>query len=373
NASPLQYVDIVLMLQTMSILGQVRPFIELIDFQRSTGIEKDLTLPAIAVFALPRESGIVTRCLLELKRRKSFGGKWKVKIRYQGILETFEDPSLVEIHVRTAQNTLAGDGVGICDGLITLEITSPDVCDLTLIDLPGITTVPFKDQPEDIGDQIRRLILKMAHSVDPKGPDLVGKGAEPEKSVNGQVVHLNKGYVIKISLADATRLEMEFLKKHHFRLFLTLWEGTFSACCIYEHAVQKHIFGLQELALEVLKLIPVIHVVNCQSHNTIPQTKTDKIHLNQEAKVEKKIKEYTNMEPLVYSQDTIFVKGLKDHEDHFKEDKNTTATFNCAIFDTRKLTRIHFGSTMRYVSQTLSIINPHIYMLIILHFGKLLL
>ena len=92
----------------------------------------------------------------------------------------------------------------------------------------------------------------------------------------------------------------------------------------------------------------VIHVVNCQSHNTIPQTKTDKIHLNQEAKVEKKIKECTNMEPLVYGQDTIFVKGLKDHEDHFKEafeeeqfndpdeieDKNTTATFNCAVFDT---------------------------------------
>ncbi|XP_070987114.1 interferon-induced GTP-binding protein Mx-like [Oncorhynchus clarkii lewisi] len=203
---------------------QVRPFIELIDFQRSTGIEKDLTLPAIAVVC------IVTRCLLELKLRKSFGGKWKVKISYQGIVETFEDPSLVEIQVRTAQNTLAGDGVGICDDLITLEITSPDVCDLTLIDLPGITTVPFKDQPEDIGDQM----------------------------------------------------------------------------------------------------------------------KTDKIHLNQEAKVEKKIKEYTNMEPLVYGQDTIFVKGLKDHEDHFKEafeeeqfndpdeieDKNTTATFNCAVFDT---------------------------------------
>nr|XP_046149395.1 interferon-induced GTP-binding protein Mx-like [Oncorhynchus gorbuscha] len=241
---------------------QVRPFIELIDFQRSTGIEKDLTLPAIAVVALPRGSGIVTRCLLELKRRKSFGGKWKVKISYQRIVETFEDPSLVEIHVRTAQNTLAGDGVGICDDLITLEITSPDVCDLTLIDLPGIATVPVKDQPEDIGDQIRRLILKfilknetinpvvvpcnvdiattealrMAHSVDPKGartldiitiPDLVGKGAEPDilKSVNGQVVHLNKGYIIvkcpgqsdinqKISLVDATRLEMEFFKNH---------------------------------------------------------------------------------------------------------------------------------------------------------------
>ena len=55
---------------------------------------------------------------------------------------------------RTAQNELAGDGVGICDDLITLEIMSPDVCDLTLIDLPGIARVPVKGQPDDIGDQV---------------------------------------------------------------------------------------------------------------------------------------------------------------------------------------------------------------------------
>lgn len=54
----------------------------------------------------------------------------------------------------TAQNELAGEGVGICDELITLEIMAPDVCDLTLIDLPGIARVPVKGQPEDIGHQV---------------------------------------------------------------------------------------------------------------------------------------------------------------------------------------------------------------------------
>lgn len=58
------------------------------------------------------------------------------------------------------------------------------------------------------------------------------------------------------------------------------------------------------------------------------------------------------MEPLVYGQDSIFIKGLKDHGDHFKEafeeeqfndpdeieDKNITAIFTCAAFDTRMLT-----------------------------------
>lgn len=64
-----------------------------------------------------------------------------------------------------AQNVLAGDGVGICDELISLEITSPDVCDLTLIDLPGITRVPVKGQPEDIGDQVQTIYMNNKASM----------------------------------------------------------------------------------------------------------------------------------------------------------------------------------------------------------------
>ncbi|KTG47450.1 hypothetical protein cypCar_00045805, partial [Cyprinus carpio] len=51
------------------------------------------------------------------------------------------------------QNELAGKGVKICDELITLEVRSADVCDLTLIDLPGIARVPVQGQPQDIGNQ----------------------------------------------------------------------------------------------------------------------------------------------------------------------------------------------------------------------------
>ncbi len=58
----------------------------------------------------------------------------------------------------TAQNELAGKGVGICDELITLEVMSPDVCDLTLIDLPGIARVPVQGQPEDIEKQVGNII-----------------------------------------------------------------------------------------------------------------------------------------------------------------------------------------------------------------------
>ena len=43
-----------------------------------------------------------------------------------------------------AQDEMAGVGSGISEDLISLEIASPDVPDLTLIDLPGIARVAVK-------------------------------------------------------------------------------------------------------------------------------------------------------------------------------------------------------------------------------------
>ncbi|KAL0152845.1 hypothetical protein M9458_051850, partial [Cirrhinus mrigala] len=167
------------------------------------------------------------------------------------------------------QNELAGKGVGICDELITLEVMSPDVCDLTLIDLPGIARVPVKGQPEDIGKQIKRLImkfivkhetinlvvvpcntdiatteaLKMAQEVDPKGirtvailtkPDLIDKGTEKNvlAIVHNNVIPLRKGYIMvkcrgqqqiddKIPLEEVAQMERDFFQNHdYFRCLL---------------------------------------------------------------------------------------------------------------------------------------------------------
>ncbi|KAJ7998949.1 hypothetical protein DPEC_G00210300 [Dallia pectoralis] len=259
---------------------KVRPCIDLIDSLRSLGVEKDLALPAIAVIgdqssgkssvlealsgvALPRGSGIVTRCPLELKmKRKREGEGWHGKISYQDHEEEIEDPSDVEKKIREAQDEMAGVGVGICDDLISLEIGSPDIPDLTLIDLPGIARVAVKGQPENIGEQIKRLIrkfitkqetinlvvvpcnvdiatteaLKMAQEVDPEGertlgiltkPDLVDKGTEEMvvDIVHNEVIQLTKGYMIvkcrgqkeimeRVTLAEATEREKAFFKEH---------------------------------------------------------------------------------------------------------------------------------------------------------------
>ncbi|KAF4095430.1 hypothetical protein G5714_024508 [Onychostoma macrolepis] len=229
----------------------IRPYIDLIDNLRSVGIHKDLALPTIAVIgdqssgkssvlealsgvALPRGSGIVTRCPLELRLKKAKGAvNWKAVLSYRDKKKEFVDTSLVENYIEEAQNELAGKGVGICDELITLEVMSPDVCDLTLIDLPGIARVPVKGQPENIEKQIKHLImkfiekqetlnlvvvpcnidiatteaLKMAQEVDPDGkrtvailtkPDLIDRGTETTilEIAQNKTIPLRKGYIM---------------------------------------------------------------------------------------------------------------------------------------------------------------------------------
>ncbi|KAL6481494.1 hypothetical protein MHYP_G00095740 [Metynnis hypsauchen] len=100
---------------------RVRPYIDLIDSLRLIGIEEDLALPTIAVIgdqssgkssvlealsgvALPRGSGIVTRCPLELKLRKIKAGvQWQAAISYKEEYIEFDDPSMVEHYVAEGQ------------------------------------------------------------------------------------------------------------------------------------------------------------------------------------------------------------------------------------------------------------------------------
>ncbi|KAI7800934.1 putative interferon-induced GTP-binding protein Mx1, partial [Triplophysa rosa] len=284
-------------------MESVRPLIELIDSLRLIGIDEDIGLPSIAVvgdqssgkssvlealsgIALPRGSGMVTRCPLELKLQKIKKGPWSGTISYRDNKETVHDPLKVDHLVREAQNKLAGNTVGICEDLITLEISSPDVCDLTLIDLPGITRVPVHGQPEDIGDQIKTLIekfiskretiilvvvpcntdiatteaLRMAQDVDPEGhrtlailtkPDLIDRGAETDvlNIVQGKVIPLSKGYIIvrcrgqsdinnKIPLEKAKQTEIKFFRNHRYFSFL-LNDGRASTQCLADKLTKE--------------------------------------------------------------------------------------------------------------------------------------
>uniref|UniRef100_A0A672RDG8 Interferon-induced GTP-binding protein Mx3-like n=1 Tax=Sinocyclocheilus grahami TaxID=75366 RepID=A0A672RDG8_SINGR len=290
----------------------IRPYIDLIDTLRSVGIHKDLALPTIVVIgdqssgkssvlealsgvALPRGNGIVTRCPLELRLKKVPGVNWKAVLTYDKKADEYVNSSNF-----AAQNELAGKGVGLSDELITLEVMSPDVCDLTLIDLPGIARVPVEGQPEDIGKQIKRLImkyikkhetinlvvvpcntdiatteaLKMAQEVDPEGirtvailtkPDLIDK--DTEKSVlaivHNKVIPLRKGYIVvkcrgqqqiddEIPLEAAAQMERDFFQNHdYFRCLLKADNATIKSLAVkltqdlVEH-IKKSLPQLQE-------------------------------------------------------------------------------------------------------------------------------
>ncbi|XP_006886826.1 PREDICTED: interferon-induced GTP-binding protein Mx1-like [Elephantulus edwardii] len=306
---------------------KVRPCIDLIDSLRTLGIEQDLALPAIAVIgdqssgkssvlealsgvALPRGSGIVTRCPLVLRLKKLMcGEEWKGKITYEDNEINISDPLEVEEQVYKAQNIIAGHGLGISHKLISLEISSPNVPDLTLIDLPGITRVAVGNQPADIGKQIKRLIreyiqkqetinlvvvpsnvdiatteaLSMAQEVDPEGdrtigiltkPDLVDKGTEDRvlDVVKNMVYQLKKGYMIvkcrgqqdiqeKMSLPEALQKERSFFEDHeHFSGLLE--EGKATIPCLAERLTS-------ELITHICKTLPYLENQIKEKHDMI--------------------------------------------------------------------------------------------------------
>ncbi|XP_023018189.1 dynamin related protein 1 isoform X2 [Leptinotarsa decemlineata] len=122
---------------------------------------------------LPRGTGIVTRRPLVLQlvycpkedkdHRNAHDGtveidEWGVFLHAKDkIFRDFEQIRL-EIEAETAR--MAGSNKGICPEPINLKIYSTKVVNLTLVDLPGITKVPVGDQPPDIEQQIRELVLK---------------------------------------------------------------------------------------------------------------------------------------------------------------------------------------------------------------------
>ncbi|XP_036301199.1 interferon-induced GTP-binding protein Mx2 [Pipistrellus kuhlii] len=349
---------------------KVRPCIDLIDSLRALGVEQDLALPAIAVIgdqssgkssvlealsgvALPRGSGIVTRCPLVLKLKKQLADSpWAGKLSYRGTELQLQDPSQVEREIHKAQNTIAGNGVGISHELINLEITSPEVPDLTLIDLPGIARVAVGNQPQDIGQQIKALIkkyiqrqqtinlvvvpcnvdiatteaLSMAHEVDPEGdrtigiltkPDLVDKGTEKTvvNVAQNLTYRLKKGYMIvkcrgqqeitdKLSLVEATQKERMFFQAHpYFRVLLE--EGKATVPRLAERLTTELIWHINK-SLPLLEdqireshLSSMEELRQCGEH--IPNTDADKMFFLVE-----KIKVFNrNIERLVDGEEVV--------------------------------------------------------------------
>ncbi|XP_051557097.1 dynamin-3-like [Myxocyprinus asiaticus] len=176
---------------------------------------------------LPRGSGIVTRRPLVLQLI-SANTEWAEFLHCKG--KKFTDFDEVRQEIEAETDRVTGANKGISPIPINLRVFSPHVLNLTLIDLPGITKVPVGDQPADIEQQIRDMImqficresclilavtpantdlansdaLKLAKDVDPQGQrtigvitklDLMDEGTDAREVLENKLLPLRRGYI----------------------------------------------------------------------------------------------------------------------------------------------------------------------------------
>ncbi|KAJ3365656.1 Dynamin- GTPase protein [Allomyces javanicus] len=215
---------------------------------------------------LPKGNGIVTRRPLVLQLRNVPPHVVPEGEEAVDVAEFSHCPDRVftdfadvrrEIEAETAR--IAGDNKGIASDPIRLCVRSPNVVDLTLVDLPGLTKIPVGDQPSDIELQIRELImgfitkpnclilavspanvdlansdsLKLAREVDPTGDrtlglltkvDLMEPGTHALDILAGRVYPLRLGFVgvVNRSQRDIDQgKSLEFARKREQQFFAT--------------------------------------------------------------------------------------------------------------------------------------------------------
>ncbi|CAB1117299.1 unnamed protein product [Ectocarpus sp. CCAP 1310/34] len=231
---------------------------------------KSSVLEALAGVPFPRGSGLVTRCPIRLSMKRSATGS-----RWSAVAHASNEPS--KSHSASTPGQLTKLLERLTDGLtstssnfstetINVRLSSPDVPDLTVVDLPGIIRTSTAGQDPAVIAQVNNLIesfleqartiilcvipanqdiatvdiLERAQKVDPRGertigvltkPDLIGPGNEDEVLA---VLHnvrkpLQLGYVmvknrsqaeLKAGLTgtEAREAEEAFFRQHsHFK------------------------------------------------------------------------------------------------------------------------------------------------------------
>ncbi|XP_034566373.1 dynamin-1a isoform X2 [Notolabrus celidotus] len=210
----------------------------------SIGQNANLDLPQIAVVGgqsagkssvlenfvgkdfLPRGSGIVTRRPLVLQLMNC-PTEYAEFLHCKG--KKFIDFDEVRQEIEAETDRIAANK-GISAVPINLRVYSPNVLNLTLVDLPGMTKVPVGDQPADIEAQIREMLfqfvtkenclmlavspansdlansdaLKIAKEVDPQGMrtigvitklDLMDEGTDAKEILENKLLPLRRGYI----------------------------------------------------------------------------------------------------------------------------------------------------------------------------------
>ncbi|KAL2100333.1 hypothetical protein ACEWY4_004727 [Coilia grayii] len=184
---------------------------------------------------LPRGSGIVTRRPLVLQLINA-PAEYAEFLHCKG--KKFTDFNEVRGEIEAETDRITGHNKGISPVPINLRVYSPNVLNLTLVDLPGMTKVPVGDQPADIEQQIKDMLLqfvtkenclllavspansdlansdalKIAKEVDPQGQrtigvitklDLMDEGTDARDILENKLLPLRRGYIGVVNRSQA--------------------------------------------------------------------------------------------------------------------------------------------------------------------------
>ncbi|CAN4111920.1 unnamed protein product [Withania somnifera] len=208
---------------------------------------------------LPRGSGIVTRRPLVLQLHKTEDGQQEYAEFGHLPRRRFTDFGMVRKEIADETDRITGKTKQISPVPIHLSIYSPNVVNLTLIDLPGLTKVAVEGQSETIVEDIENMVrtyvgkanciilavspanqdiatsdaIKLAREVDPTGErtfgvltklDLMDKGTNALDVLEGRAYRLQHPWVgiVNRSQADINKnVDMIYARRKEHEYFAT--------------------------------------------------------------------------------------------------------------------------------------------------------
>ncbi|XP_028787296.1 dynamin-related protein 1E isoform X2 [Neltuma alba] len=174
---------------------------------------------------LPRGSGIVTRRPLVLQLHKTDEGSQEYAEFLHLPRRKFSDFSLVRKEIQDETDRVTGKSKQISPIPIHLSIYSPNVVNLTLIDLPGLTKVAVEGQPDTIVEDIEMMVRSYVEkpnciilAISPANQDIATSDAIKLSREVDPTGERTFGVLTKLDLMDKGTNALEVLEGRSYRL-----------------------------------------------------------------------------------------------------------------------------------------------------------
>ncbi|KAE8679338.1 Dynamin-related protein 1E [Hibiscus syriacus] len=180
---------------------------------------------------LPRGSGIVTRRPLVLQLHKTEEGSQEYAEFLHLPRRRFTDFGAVRHEIQEETDRITGKTKQISPVPIHLSIYSPNVVNLTLIDLPGLTKVAVEGQPESIVQDIETMVRSYVEkpnciilAISPANQDIATSDAIKLSREVDSSGDRTFGVLTKLDLMDKGTNALDVLEGRSYRL-LHPWVG----------------------------------------------------------------------------------------------------------------------------------------------------